>query len=77
MREMKIERTWDIFNAVQSAREENKMEWTDFEAESGLNCNTVLKWGRNKNGCLTESVLLALKAVGLEMVILPIRKEGE
>lgn len=77
MQEMKIGETRDIFNAVQTAREERKMEWTDFEEESGLSCNTVLKWGRNKNGCLTESVLLALKAVGLEMVIRPIRKEGE
>ena len=76
MQEMKIGRTWDIFNAVQTAREEKKMEWIDFEEESGLSCDTVLKWGRNKNGCLTETVLLALKAVGLEMVIRPIRKVG-
>lgn len=77
MQEMKIKSTWDIFNAVQNAREEAKMEWADFEAESGLDCNTVLKWGRRKKGCLTETVLTALKALGLEMVIRPVRKEGE
>ena len=77
MQEMKIERTWDIFNAVQTAREEKKMKWDAFEIESGVTCDAVLKWGRKKNGCLTESVLRALKTVGLEMVIRPVRKEGE
>ena len=77
MKEMAIKSTRDIFNAVQNQREETGMQWMDFEVESGLNCNTVMKWGRRKNGCLTETVLLALKAVGLEMVIRPVRKEGE
>ncbi len=77
MREMKITRTWDLYNAVQTGREEKKMHWPDFEIESGVTCDAVLKWGRKKNGCLTESALRALKAVGLEMVVRPISKEDE
>lgn len=79
MQEMKIGNTWDIFNAIQTAREEKGMQWPQFEDESGINCHAVLKWGRRKCGCLTETALTALKAVGLEMVIRPAAagKEGE
>ena len=76
MQETAIKNTWDIFNAIQCQREEKGMQWADFEAESGLDCNTVMKWGRRKKGCLTETVLTALKALELEMVIRPIRKGG-
>ena len=69
--------TRDIFNAIQTAREKSGMQWADFEIESGVTTNAVLKWGRGKSGCMTESVLKALKTVGLEMVIRPMRKEDK
>ena len=74
MQEKKIRSTWDIFNAVQDAREEAGMQWEEFEENSGIDCNTVLKWGRRKTGCRTETMLRALEAVNLEMVIRPIAK---
>ena len=68
---------WDFFDAVQTRREELKIRWEDFEELSGMDRSTVLKWGGRKQEGTTKSVLKALKALGMEIVVRPARKEGK
>lgn len=69
MQETVVKTTQEIGSAIEHRKSETGMCWEKFAEITGLSCDTILKWHNRKRGCFTETVLCALDALGLEMVI--------